>query len=99
MKSKFPGTCRDCHSRISRGETIQYHGRSQGVSCEKCIGDGEDEEMVDEDEAAGFERGTLANDRRLARSGLTVVRTAYGTYSQNSRGRCEDAPCCGCCSF
>jgi len=23
----------------------------------------------------------------------------YRTYTQNARGRCEDAPCCGCCNI
>ncbi len=27
------------------------------------------------------------------------VRTSGGTFIQNSRGRCEDAPCCGCCTI
>lgn len=53
----------------------------------------------DEDESAGFEPGTLANDRRLAKQGLMVARFSSGAVvTQNSRGRCEDAPCCGCCS-
>ena len=30
---------------------------------------------------------------------VTVIRTSTGTYTQNSRGRCEDAPCCGCCTI
>lgn len=53
----------------------------------------------EEDQRFGLEPGTLASDRRLARRGLTVVRFAGGgSMTQNSRGRCEDAPCCGCCS-
>lgn len=57
------------------------------------------EDDHDEDQAAGFEPGTLANDRRMARNGITVIRTSSGHVStQNSRGRCEDAPCCGCCT-
>ena len=53
----------------------------------------------DEDEACGLEPGTLASDRQLAKQGLTVIRFNSGeTITQNSRGRCEDAPCCGCCS-
>ena len=27
------------------------------------------------------------------------VRTSGGTFYQNRGGRCEDAPCCGCCTF
>lgn len=29
-----------------------------------------------------------------------VVRTSSGWVgTRNGRGRCEDAPCCGCCTF
>jgi len=27
------------------------------------------------------------------------VRTSGGTFYRNYNGRCEDAPCCGCCTF
>ncbi len=27
------------------------------------------------------------------------TRTSGGTFIRNARGRCEDAPCCGCCTF
>jgi hypothetical protein len=31
--------------------------------------------------------------------GIIVTRFASGATSyRNARGRCEDAPCCGCCS-
>jgi len=54
---------------------------------------------ADEDAAAGLEPGTLAADRRQAKHGITVVRFSSGhVITQNRRGRCIDAPCCGCCS-
>ena len=28
-----------------------------------------------------------------------VIRTSGGTFHRNKRGRCEDAPCCGCCDI
>ena len=34
------------------------------------------------------------------RPGLIEVRLGSGvTLTRNRRGRCEDAPCCGCCDF
>ena len=30
---------------------------------------------------------------------ITVFRTSGGEFYRNSRGTCEDAPCCGCCTF
>lgn len=29
---------------------------------------------------------------------VTEIRTSGGTLRQNKKGRCLDAPCCGCCS-
>jgi hypothetical protein len=38
--------------------------------------------------------GDEAGDR------VSVVRFSSGaTFTRNSRGRCEDAPCCGCCTI
>lgn len=92
IKAKFPGVCRNCKARISKGSTIAYYGRGAGISCAACVSD------------TGLEPGTLvdtfASDRALARSGLTVVRFPSGdSYTRNSLGRCEDAPCCGCCTI
>ena len=28
-----------------------------------------------------------------------VFQTSGGTFYRNTRGRCEDAPCCGCCTI
>lgn len=96
MISKFNGTCRDCGARVSRGAEIVYHGRGAGITCAACAG----QDASTEDERANLEPGTLASDRRLARQGLTVVRFSSGeSMTRNSRGRCEDAPCCGCCTF
>lgn len=95
MTAKYPGTCTACGEPIQRGDTINFSGRGQAAhyDCD-CP-----HTAPGEDESAGLEPGTLANDRRLSRSGLSVARFSSGAVmTQNSRGRCEDAPCCGCCS-
>lgn len=95
MLSKFSGTCRACGGAIQRGSEIQW-SRSTGAVHVDC---GNDEDERNEDDAFNLERGTLANDRRMATRGLSITRFASGeVHTQNSRGRCEDAPCCGCCS-
>ena len=95
MIARYPGTCCETGKPIHRGDKINFYGRGRAAlveSAEDCI-------EHDEDESAGFEPGTLASDRRSARNGLTVIRLSSGhVMTQNSRGRCEDAPCCGCCS-
>ena len=46
------------------------------------------------DKAPVSERRGTGSARRIS-----VTRFAGGAQSyRNSRGRCEDAPCCGCCS-
>jgi hypothetical protein len=93
MTAKFRGTCAACSGPIVAGTQINFYGRGRAehVGCEEPTG-------ADEDDRAGFEPGTLATDRALARRGVTVVRFSSGaSMTQNSRGRCEDAPCCGCC--
>lgn len=96
MISKFPGKCITCRGVIEPGQTIRFFGRGKAshFNCGKkeyCA--------TDEDEAAGFEPGTLAADRRAARNGLSINRFSSGAVvTQNTRGRCEDAPCFGCCS-
>jgi hypothetical protein len=97
MTAKYPGTCAACGDPIKRGDTINFFGRGKATHA-SCHG-GDSESYTNEDEQAGLEQGTLANDRRLARNGLSVARFSSGAVTtQNSRGRCEDAPCCGCCS-
>jgi hypothetical protein len=94
MIAKYPGFCRACQQPIERGKSINFFGKGQAehTNCQAGY-------AGSEDERAGFEPGTLANDRRLARNGLSVTRYASGHVSTtNSRGRCEDATCCGCCS-
>lgn len=30
---------------------------------------------------------------------VSVIRTSGGTFTRNVKGRCIDAPCCGCCTI
>lgn len=95
ITAKYHGKCFECGGPIKPGDAIKYYGslHSEHAACS------DNAPKACEDEAAGLEPGTLANDRLLARQGLSVIRFASGAVvTQNSRGRCEDAPCCGCCS-
>ena len=99
MAAKYNGKCAACGEPIERGETICFFGRGHAEHKTCTEGAEDDEQEYGEDEQAGLEPGTLANDRRLARRGLSVIRFASGAVmTQNAKGRCEDAPCCGCCT-
>ena len=38
-------------------------------------------------------------NRGRKRSGVVSIRTSGGSFTRNANGRCEDAPCCGCCTI
>lgn len=104
--AKYPGRCFECGEAIKPGDKIKHYGRlhNEHVECsdEKAMDRPADEgygEEYAEDLNAGLEPGTLASDRRSAKRGISVFRFSSGAVmTQNSKGRCEDAPCCGCCS-
>lgn len=41
----------------------------------------------------------LAAQAEESRYASDVFRTSGGTFYRNKRGRCEDAPACGCCTI
>lgn len=100
IRARYTSRCA-CGTRINRGDLIGYEKGSPAI-CDECYTDGADP-VEDGDTDAEREwppsAAVLASDRRLAQRGLTVVRFSSGAVmTQNSRGRCIDAPCCGCCS-
>lgn len=100
MVAKFRGVCRACGSTIYPGHKINFFGRghAEHADCSN-LETSAAAPGSSEDSRAGLEPGTLAADRRSARRGVSVFRFSSGAVvTQNSRGRCEDAPCCGCCS-
>lgn len=98
MISKFKGRCSCCGVSISKGQPITW-SKATGAMHVNCAQDGGQDAPDDGENPHTELAAELASDRRLARNGLTVVRFSSGAVmTQNSRGRCEDAPCCGCCS-
>lgn len=102
MLSKYPGTCRACGESINRGEQIAWSKATGAMHLECFHGEQDDAQEYGDDESEDSwppSRATLESDRRVARQGLSVIRFSSGrVMTQNSHGRCEDAPCCGCCS-
>ncbi len=91
MIARYAGKCITCHAPIKPGQSIKFFGR--GSAAHYDCGQ-EDKPERDEDEQAGLEPGTLANDRRLATRGLSVTRFSSGAVV--TRCGCIDWPCCGC---
>jgi hypothetical protein len=95
MESRYAGKCRACGARFAAGTLIEYdragaRGRkAQHVDCEAP-------ENGRDDAIKGWgEFGSSEWDNRPT----VEIRTASGTFYQRAGGRCEDAPCCGCCTF
>lgn len=87
MKARFNGTCRSCGGRITKGEEIAHLGRGRTFHAD-C-----------EPEAAQRRVGPVDDSPGALRSFYDPqgVYAADGTYLGKLGGRCEDAPCCGCC--
>jgi hypothetical protein len=102
MVAKYPGTCFECGEPIKPGQKIKHYGRLHNEHAECAERDENAPNDGDEGERGADWRPSadaLANDRRAARRGVTVARFSSGAViTQNSKGRCEDAPCCGCCT-
>jgi hypothetical protein len=56
---------------------------------------GEAQALVDGAPSASRSRSRSTGNRYVSYE----VRTSGGTFYRNHNGRCEDAPCCGCCTF
>ena len=94
MESRYAGTCRTCGVRFAAGTMIEYdrtgaRGRkAQHIDC--------DAPSNGAGEAIGSygEYGSTEWNNRPTHE----IRTSGGTFYQRAGGRCEDAPCCGCCT-
>jgi len=112
--NRYPADCDTCAQAIPPDAGILINappnpktGRPRWkVRCATCAAKaGEANPPEDHDhEALPFydendPRAHMAADRRAAANGILVIRFSSGAVmTQNARGRCEDAPCCGCCT-
>lgn len=104
MLAKYPGRCIRTGASIRPGDLIIWHGRGRA---ELAGADTVDPMLaavadLDPELAATDPDAALAAGRYMARSlarGVSDIWRADGReYYRNRRGRCEDAPCCGCCN-
>lgn len=89
MSNRYPGRCAQCDIMVpARAGTLSKGaGRTWLVYCPDCAAGAESPGA----EAARISRGN-------ATSYGVVTSTGWVGY-RNRAGRCEDAPCCGCCTF
>jgi hypothetical protein len=107
MALRYPGECKVCGTRIAKGTTAFYDAGAKTVTClniECCDADG----LVTWEPLTGpWDKRTDLRKRAETRVGAPapvpprIITTRFNSGAVayvNSRGRCEDAPCCGCCS-
>jgi hypothetical protein len=108
MIARYPGRCARTGAPIRPGDTIYTvypNGKkeyalaqhAEPVDPDLTLAESIDPELAQSDPEAAAAAGRYLR-QSLAR-GVSHVWSAGGReYYRNRRGRCEDAPCCGCCN-
>jgi hypothetical protein len=107
MSLRYLGECKVCGSQIAAGDSAYWDASARTVTChaiECCDADG----LTTSEPLTGpWDQRTdtrVRADHRIGEAApvpARVIVTRFnsgGVVTQNSRGRCIDAPCCGCCS-
>lgn len=84
MTARFPGYCARTGARILPGDLIDYHGRGRSVLRERAGA-----RDLDSPELRPTDVGAVSDH----------IVIGDQSFYRNRRGRCEDAPCCGCCTI
>jgi hypothetical protein len=96
MTAKFPGYCASTGARIMPGDTIDYHGRGRSILRARASARDVDAPDIRESDVQLEPAGAYARLRAPVSDTYTF---GDRTFYRNTRGRCEDAPCCGCCTI
>lgn len=91
MTNRYDSNCNTCRTHTPAGtgtlrKITRYRRSFWTVTCPSCA-DGSDPEAT----AQRLSRGDSVSYGVATSSGWVGYR--------NRNGRCEDAPCCGCCTF
>jgi hypothetical protein len=108
MDLRYAGTCSVCGARVAAGERAFWDAAARTVTCHAlacCEADGLTKQELVWDGTASGQRVTVRSEQHIGTPAPTeprVIVTRFNsgpTIYQNACGRCEDAPCCGCCSY
>jgi hypothetical protein len=102
MPLRYAGTCKVCQRTVPAGETAFYDAGARTVTChaiECAKADGLTRSEWVGSPVSGSWVDTLAASRigEAAPDADPFARTRSRGYYGRDAGRCEDAPCCGCC--
>jgi hypothetical protein len=107
MALRFAGACKVCGARIAAGETAYWDAGARTVTCHAIDCADADGLTTNEPLTGPWDKRTdlrVRADHRIGSAApvpARVITTRFNSGAvvyQNSRGRCIDAPCCGCCS-
>lgn len=92
--ARHPGTCKRCSRQFEAGTRIRFGGRGRTyhlkAECDASASAPSAEPSAE----------TADDNARYSESRVSDVYQIGGReYYRNKRGRCEDAPCCGCCTI
>ena len=105
MTARYPGKCARTGAPIRPGDLIVYAGRGKAylsdlippVDPDLSLARSIDPELADADPDAAAHAGRYLR-QSLERGASHVWNSGGREFYRNRRGRCEDAPCCGCCN-
>jgi hypothetical protein len=108
MNLRYAGVCKVCGNRVAAGDRGYWDASARTVTCPAlacCEANGLTTVKLPTGPWDGppDQRITVRADQRVGAAApfpprVIVTRFNSGsTIYQNARGRCEDAPCCGCC--
>jgi hypothetical protein len=105
MTARYPGKCARTGAPIRPGDTIVYVGKGRAylsdllpaVDPDLALARSIDPDLADADPDAAAHAGRYL--RQSLERGVSHLWNSGGReFYRNRRGRCEDAPCCGCCN-
>ncbi len=99
MNAKYDGTCKYCYGAILVGDPIDWT-RDRGTlhaACVKAAVATAPRRRTRRYWGANFTDLNRGSRPERYQSNYTRFNSGAEIYT-NKRGRCEDAPCCGCCS-
>ena len=105
MTARFPGKCARTGAPIRPGDLIVFLGKGRAylsdlipaIDPDHALARSIDPELAESDPAAAAAAGRYL--RASMARGVSHLWTSGGReFYRNRRGRCEDAPCCGCCN-
>lgn len=105
MTARYPGKCSRTGAPIRPGDLIVFLGKGRSylsdlipaVDPDLSLARSIDPELAESDPDAAAHAGRYL--RQSLERGVSHVWNSGGReFYRNRRGRCEDAPCCGCCN-